>query len=302
MTVIASLVPPASLPDQAPPRVVAHIAPQAGNFDVVLCDVWGILHNGLTAWPAASDALMRWRGLGATVVLVSNAPRPGEVVARQLDRMGVPRRAYDTIVTSGDVTRAEMQERGGICYHLGPPRDDALFDGVAARRGPLEDASYIVCTGLVHENRETAEDYRPLLEVALARGLDFVCANPDLVVEVGDRLVPCAGAIADLYVRMGGPTLYAGKPHPPIYERALAAAARIRGGATAHERVIGIGDSLRTDVAGARAMGVTALFVASGIHGEAVLDKGGHLDQVALAALFAEGGLWPDLVQRGLAW
>jgi HAD superfamily hydrolase (TIGR01459 family) len=186
-------------------------------------------------------------------------------------------------------------------FHLGPERDRAIFAGLDLAFAPMESADYIVCTGLFDDENETAEDYRALLGAALGRNLYMVCANPDVVVERGDRLVYCAGALADLYVAIGGETLYAGKPHRPIYDAALARADTLRGGATPHARVLAIGDSVRTDLKGAAAYGVDCLFVTAGIHAEEL----GHRDAPdlqALADIFAAAGVLPSAVTRRLAW
>ncbi|GJD63931.1 TIGR01459 family HAD-type hydrolase [Methylobacterium frigidaeris] len=250
------------------------IADVASGFDLILCDVWGVLHDGVHAHRGASEALTRFRALpGARprrVVLVSNAPRPGSAVLAQLDGFGVPRTAYDTIVTSGDLTRRLMAERADAAmHHLGPDRDLPIFDGLDLTRGGPDEASHVVVTGLLDDETETAADYRGVLEPWAARGVTLICANPDLVVERGERLIPCAGAIAALYEEMGGPVVYAGKPHVPVYEAALTTAEALDGGAPLpRDRVLAVGDAIRTDIAGARAFGIASLLVARGIHAE----------------------------------
>ncbi|MDX6806882.1 TIGR01459 family HAD-type hydrolase [Terrihabitans rhizophilus] len=236
------------------------------NYDVVLCDVWGVLHNGVAAWPSASEALVKFRGMGGTVVLVSNAPRPVRDVEAMLDQLGVPRGAYDAIITSGAVTRTEIDRRGIKFIHpIGPQRDNGLFDGLELV--PVEEAQLAVVTGLEDDTRETPEDYRTRLTDMHAHGLDLICANPDRVVERGDQLVWCAGAVAELYEQVGGEVLYIGKPFPGIYERALEIASTLRGSPVPKARALAIGDSMITDVAGANAFGVDCLFVTGGIHG-----------------------------------
>jgi HAD superfamily hydrolase (TIGR01459 family) len=285
------------------PLTLTHsFADLAANYDVVLSDVWGVVHNGISAWPDACTALARFRARGGTVVMISNAPRPGERLKAQLDGFKVPRETYDAIVSSGDVTVGEIAARPGtpVC-HIGPARDYSLFDGLNAPRVPVEDARYVVCSGLFDDDTETPEHYRPMLSTMLERKLLMVCANPDVVVERGDHLVYCAGAIADLYGEMGGEVLYAGKPHRPIYERALAQAAALRGAPTPTDRVIAIGDSIRTDVTGAVRLGIDCLFVTSGIHAE---ELGGRHDPdlATLRRLFDEAGVHPRAVTRTLAW
>jgi len=274
----------------------------AREYDVVLSDVWGVIHNGIAAHPHACDALMRMRAQGGIVILVTNAPRQNDVVARQLERLHVPRQTYDAIVSSGDVTRSVIQQRRGqSLYHLGPERDRSIFTGLEVRFAPLETADYVVCSGLEDDETETADDYRSRLEFMLSRNLFMVCGNPDVVVERGSTLVYCAGAIADLYARMGGEVLYAGKPYPPIYDMALAKAESAAGSKIAPSRVLAIGDSVRTDLKGARTMGFDFLFVTSGIHAEE-LGSREEPDGAALLATFAAAGGMPKAVMRELTW
>src|SRR5215467_8245808 len=270
----------------ASPPLCSRFSSIAADYDVVLSDVWGVIHNGLVAFPHACDALMRMRAQGGIVVLITNAPRPSGVVSRQLERLHVPGETYDAIVSSGDVTRSVIEKRHGqTLYHLGPDRDRSIFSGLDAHFAPLDTADYVVCSGLEDDEVETPDDYRERLEVMLARKLFMVCGNPDVVVERGSTLVYCAGALADLYASMGGEVLYAGKPYRPIYDVALAKAADAAGRAPALPRVLAIGDSLRTDMTGAHALGVDFLFIAGGIHtGE--LGGGETPDPAALAKAF----------------
>jgi HAD superfamily hydrolase (TIGR01459 family) len=284
------------------PRVIDRFSLLAADYDLVLSDVWGVVHNGIAAYREAGQALERFRQNGGTVVMVSNSPRPGVPVRKQLDHFGVIRSAYDDVVTSGDVTRGLLEARPGAqVFHIGPPRDLPIFEGLDMRFTALEDADCVVCSGLFDDDTETAEDYRERLSEMLRRKLLMICANPDVVVERGDRLVPCAGAIADLYAQMGGEVIYAGKPHRPIYDLALAKGAALRGGEIDLRRVLAIGDSVRTDFNGALSLGVDCLFVTAGIHAE---ELGGHdrPDPTALAAMFAEAGALPKAVMRKLVW
>jgi HAD superfamily hydrolase (TIGR01459 family) len=286
----------------APLALDNSFASLSAAYDVVLSDVWGVVHNGLAAWPDACDALARFRARGGTVVLISNAPRPGEYVMHHMERLHVPRESYDAIVTSGDVTRRLVAERAGRpMFHLGPERDLGVFTGLAVEFASLDDADYVVCSGLRNDEVETPDDYRELLARLHARSLPFICANPDVVVERGDRLIYCAGAIADLYGEMGGEVVYAGKPYRPIYDQALAKAAALRAGGTPRARVLAIGDSVRTDLKGAADMGIDVLFVTSGIHAE---ELGGRdePDLLTLARLFGEARLQPKAVTRRLMW
>jgi HAD superfamily hydrolase (TIGR01459 family) len=284
------------------PEIIERFAPLAHDYDVLLCDVWGVVHNGVAAFPEACDALMRFRAGGGTVILITNAPRPGAAVERILDRLAVPREAYDAITSSGDVTRGIVESRPSErLFHLGPPRDLPIFVGLDVVFAPIESADYVVCSGLFDDATETPDDYRELLAAIRRRGLFMVCANPDVVVERGDTLVYCAGALADAYAARGGEVLYCGKPYAPIYEAALCAAAGLRASAVPLARVLAIGDSVRTDLRGAAAFGIDSMFVLSGIHAD---DLGGreasHL--AGLGATFAAAGVAPKAVARRFVW
>ncbi len=284
------------------PAFIEHFASLAPGYDAVLCDVWGVVHNGLAAFPEACDALVRLREFGGSVVLITNAPRPGKVVMTLLDKLGVPRQAYDDIVSSGDVTRAVIAERPDKkLFHIGPKRDLPIFEGLGLQFVPLEAAEYVVCTGLSDDEIETPENYRALLGRLRARNLFMLCANPDVVVERGDKLVYCAGALADLYGELGGEVLYAGKPHRPIYAQALSRAAKLRGASPPLSRVLAIGDSVRTDLKGANAFGVDCLFVTAGIHSE---ELGGRdsPNPAAIKQIFADAGTTPKAITSKLKW
>src|SRR5262249_15261198 len=284
------------------PALIDHVASLGGSYDVVFSDVWGVIHNGIAAFADACDALARFRAAGAAVVLITNAPRPSDVVARMLDRLAVPRPAYDAIVSSGDVTRGVIAGRAGqSVLQIGPERDHSIFDGLGVTSAPAETADYVVCTGLFDDERETADDYRDLLATVRARQLFMVCANPDIVVERGDRLIYCAGAIADLYAHMGGEVLYAGKPYAPIYDAAVAKATAQSKRDIPRRRVLAIGDSVRTDLQGAQAYGIHCLFVTAGIHAEELGDRN-NPNAKALGEMFAAAGAMPKAVTRRLAW
>jgi HAD superfamily hydrolase (TIGR01459 family) len=284
------------------PAFIDHFEPLARQYDVILCDVWGVIHNSIVSFPAACDALLRFRGQGGTVILITNAPRPGAVVARYLDGLAVAREAYDGIVSSGDVTRRVVAERlGERVFHLGPERDLGIFAELDVRLAPVSAADYVVCSGLFDDEGETPDDYRELLTELRARDLFMVCANPDLVVERGSKLVYCAGALADLYHSLGGDVLYAGKPHSPIYDEALAKAAGVRGRTVARDGVLTIGDSIRTDLKGAVHVGLDCLFVTGGIHAEELRAYEAS-DAGALAEFFAPAGAAPKAVTRRLTW
>jgi HAD superfamily hydrolase (TIGR01459 family) len=297
-----------SIPNENPlPRpsvpLIERFAPLAADYDVLFCDVWGVVHNGVAAFADACDALARFRSGGGTVILLTNAPRPAAAVARILDRFGVPRTAYDAIVSSGDVTRGVVEQKlNESMFHIGPSRDLPIFDGLNVIFAPIESADYVVCSGLFDDTTETPESYREMLGLMRARRLFMVCANPDVVVERGDTLIYCAGAIADAYGALGGEVLYCGKPYMPIYETALEKVASLRGGTRPPlNRVLAIGDSVRTDLSGAAAFGLDCIFVTSRLHAEAYGSREAP-DVAALNAMFAAAGVTPKAIMRGLAW
>ena len=284
------------------PPILDGLSALATEFDLILCDVWGVLHNGVEAYPQAAEALRRFRRRGGTVILISNAPRPHQAVEKRLAQLGVTREAYDDFVTSGDLTREVVASRPGIpLLHMGPERDFRLFEGLDAPRVAAKEAQYFLCTGPMPEDVRSAEPFRELLSELASRGLEFVCANPDLVVELGDELLICAGSLAALYERLGGKVLYAGKPHRPIYELALSKAERCRGRSVDRARVLAVGDAPRTDIAGARGIGARALLVAKGIHARELMPEGVLL-RSALERLLADAPGQPDAVIAELRW
>ncbi len=256
------------------------ILTQAGEFlaryDVLISDVWGVVHDGVLALGPACDALMRYREQGGVVVLLSNAPGPSAQIAGVLDEKQVPRAAWDRLITSGDVTRALIAASHlRKIHHIGWHGDRAVFEGFEVELVGEEEAELVVATELNDYRRETPEQYRPLLQRFAARGLPFICGNPDLVVHVGHDLLPCAGALATIYEELGGKVAWAGKPHRPAYTLALAAAREARGGRDVEAgKVLVIGDAVRTDLAGARLMGFDSLFIAGGIHRDETIRDG----------------------------
>jgi HAD superfamily hydrolase (TIGR01459 family) len=280
-------------------RFVEKLRDVVDGVEVVLSDIWGVVHNGLESFPEACAALHTYRQQGGVVILITNAPRPADSVQRQLRKLGVADGTYDAIVSSGDLTRHFVADHPGKkLYWVGPERDSSIHRGLDPVMSELDDADYIICTGLFDDETESAEDYRPMLTKALARQVPLICANPDIVVERGDRLIYCAGAIAELYRELGGEVVFYGKPHRPIYERAMALAAERRGHPAELRRVLAIGDSVRTDLAGAHGFGIDCLFVTRGIHSE---DFEGidQLDPASVKELF---GHPPRALMRELRW
>jgi HAD superfamily hydrolase (TIGR01459 family) len=287
----------------AEPLLLEKLEPLAPRYDLILCDVWGVLHNGEAAYPAASHALMRFREGGGKVVLISNAPRPGDSVSVHLDQFGVPREAYDAIVTSGDLTRSAVEERAGqVVHHMGPPRDLPIFEGLDVTFGSIAEAEYVVCSGFDDDGHETVDDYRERLSAMRARRLPMICANPDLIVERGHEILPCAGALALVYEEEGGEVFYAGKPHLPIYERATAIAEAVKGSAISKTRILAIGDAIRTDVAGAKAFGVDVLLLARGIHAEELGLHRGPLQSQHVQDWISRQTARPMAVMDALTW
>jgi HAD superfamily hydrolase (TIGR01459 family) len=280
-------------------RFVEGLRDLAEGVEVVLSDIWGVVHNGLEAFPDACEALRAFRARGATVILITNAPRPADSVQRQLHKLAVPDGTYDAIVSSGDLTRSYVADHPGRkVFWLGPERDGGIYRGLDPILSPLEEADYIICTGLLDDETETAEDYREMMLKAHARRLPLICANPDIVVERGDRLIYCAGAIAELYREVGGDVIFYGKPHRPIYERAIALAAGRRGHEIGLKSVLAIGDSVRTDLAGAHSFGIDCLFVTRGIHS----DEFEGIDQLDPASVKELFGHPPKALIRDLRW
>jgi HAD superfamily hydrolase (TIGR01459 family) len=282
-------------------RQIAGLSEISDRYDVILCDIWGVLHNGVASFTQASDALVSFRRRGGAVILISNAPRPSPPIARQVLKLGVSPEAFDAVVTSGDVTIGLMEQQASDrVLHIGPERDLILLDAVADASGArpklvsLEDAQYALCTGLRNDEAETLDDYEPELQAMSVRGMAMICANPDIVIHRGDTLIYCAGALARRYEELGGSVVYAGKPYAPIYDRALALAEQIRGAPIEKPRVLAIGDGMRTDIAGAARAGLDVLFVTGGIHRslhKETLDS--PADPIELQLLYDENAVWP---------
>jgi HAD superfamily hydrolase (TIGR01459 family) len=281
----------------------AGLSTLADRYDVLLCDVWGVIHNGVASFPEACQALVEWRAHHGPVILISNSPRPSADVVAQLDALGVPRAAWSAFVTSGDATRTLLARRApGPVWTVGPDRDAVLYEGLGLAFSGPEDAAFISVSGLFNDEAEGPEDYRARLATAAERGLALVCANPDRVVQRGDRLIYCGGALADLYEGLGGQVLMAGKPYAPIYDLALAEAQALKGGAVDRSRVLCIGDGVITDVKGAQDQGLACLFIAKGIHGEAALGPDGKLDPAKVESLLAAESVGATHAMGDLVW
>lgn len=281
-------------------------SPSAGqDYAAFICDVWGVLHDGVAAYDGAAECLARMRALGKPVILLSNAPRPSHSIIPQLQGFGFTGSGpsafdgahYDAIITSGDAVRAAIKGGyyGRTLMHLGPDRDLPLLDGLDIEFAGPGNAQFVLNTGLYDDTNETPDDYRDLLSELLRRQVPMLCANPDEIVMRGGKRVYCAGALARAYAALGGAVTYFGKPFPGVYHLSLEQIARILGRKIAPEKVLCIGDGLHTDVAGAQAAGMWTLFVSGGIHGVELQADGSHapLDREALQRLCNAAKLAP---------
>jgi HAD superfamily hydrolase (TIGR01459 family) len=280
-----------------PLPIITSVAPLAEGTRAWLVDIWGVVHNGVTPFFDACAACARYREQGGIVVLVSNSPRPHASVIAQLDAIGVPRTTFDAIVTSGDIARTLVAGyTGRAVAHIGPARDLGIFAGLNITRVGPETADAVVCTGLFNDEHETADDYGEILAACLARRLPMICANPDIMVERGGRIIYCAGAVGRAYEAMGGSVEYAGKPYLPIYNLTFSTLEALKPGSADKRHLLAIGDGVATDISGAAAAGVRSVFVASGVHVR------GALDAAAIDELFPDGTPRPVAVMAKLAW
>lgn len=281
-------------------RIIEGLSDIAGDYDALLCDAWGVIHNGRELYPGAEEAMMTFRRERGPVVILTNAPRLSSVIPLQLDRLGLPREAYDTVVTSGDATREKIRELSDKrFYRIGPSKDDGLFQAIDVKLGPLAEAEAIFCSGPNDDERETPEDYRGLLSEAAERGLPMVCANPDIVVKYGEKLIYCAGALGQLYEELGGQVILGGKPHAPIYELAKARLRDLKG--TVPERMLAIGDGIDTDIRGANQQGIPCVFVAEGIFAEAARVDG-RISGDQLARELGARGVHAEYAMDSFTW
>lgn len=292
-------------------KLIQNLSDIAGDYDAVFCDLWGCLHNGAVAFPAAVAALRGFRAGGGRVVLLTNAPRPKTDVAAQLAGMGVPDDAWDEIVTSGQAAQFAMLSGavGTQVHHIGAPKDMGFFNdfdadlaGLAPSAGielvDMNAATGIVCTGLADDRSETPADYRAQLLMAKTLGLPMLCANPDITVHVAGQLLYCAGALAAQYQAMGGDALYFGKPHPPIYDRARRKLADM---GCDGARILCIGDGIATDVLGAGGEGLDALYITSGVDSARFGPNPAVPDSAALTAFLADAQQSPRYAMGFLA-
>ena len=272
------------------------------RYDLLLCDVWGVVHNGVAAIQPSVEALIEARRRGCTVVLITNSPRPRDGVVAQLAALGVSASAFDAIVTSGDVTKGLLRAGPKNAFHLGPERDLPLYQDTGVAVVDEDEAGVVVCTGLFDDENEQPSDYGPMLQRFRDRDLAMIVANPDIVVERGDKLIPCAGALGRDYAAMGGETRIAGKPHAPIYEAAIALGSEAMGVQVEPSRILAIGDGMPTDIRGALDQGLDVLFVAGGIHANEY--GGDRISAEGVDAFLDRNGAGPDGPANGrvVAW
>ncbi len=295
-------------PDMTDSPIAIHdgLAELADRYDAFILDLWGVLHNGVAAFPEAIDCLKALRAAGKRLLVLSNAPRRSESIMERNVALGLPPELYDALHSSGEETWLHLKERpddwyqglGRRVFHLGPARDEGLREGLDFDFVTRPDASDFILNTGAYASEDRVEDYEALLQAGLARGLPMVCANPDLVVMRGDALEICAGAVAARYEELGGEVRYHGKPHADVYRRAFALL-----GAADPARVAAVGDSFRTDIAGAQAAGIDGIFVAGGIHvRELGVDAQGRPDPERLGAMAAESGHRPAAALPAFRW
>ncbi|HVZ69744.1 MAG TPA: TIGR01459 family HAD-type hydrolase [Rhizomicrobium sp.] len=281
-------------------QILSGLSDIASEYDALVCDVWGVLHNGKEPFLAAAEALRKFRAERGPVVLLSNAPRLVGTLMKQFEAIGVPLDCFDAVVTSGVAARDDLlwRTRGKTLpmLHLGPERDCDVFEGLNIASVEADDAEIVLCTGLYHDDHETPDDYAEILAKLKEKELTMLCANPDIVVQRGGRLIYCAGALARAYEKIDGEVVYFGKPYPAIYDLALETMRK----ATRRTitRVLAVGDGMETDLKGANAMGFDALFIAHGIHAAEL----GEITAETLAQLFEKSGVNARAAMRELVW
>ncbi len=283
--------------------IIQGLADLAPRYDALICDIWGVIHNGREAFPGVVDCLVRFRRERGVVLLLSNAPRPHGPIRDQLSGLGVPAGAYNALVTSGDLTRQLMAERAPLkLHHVGPDRDLPLFEGLRVTRVAMAEAEAIVCTGPFDDTKEGPDDYRDYWREALQRKLPFYCANPDLVVQRGDQLIYCAGAIAQSYEGQGGHVVYLGKPHLPVYDFVERHLASVTGRTISRNKWLAVGDGLKTDIAGAKRAGIDALLITGGVHEPELSGADRAPDPTKIATVLSAQSLSAVAAMRRLVW
>lgn len=287
------------------PELLTGLSSVADNYDALFCDIWGVLHNGRQHFPPAYDAIRRFKETRGPVILISNSPRPRDNLIEQLASLSISDDGFSEVISSGDATREYLRKFAaeGPAWKLGPERDNVIYDGIdIALTTRPEEAAFISCTGLFDDENDTLVQYAHALTRAAERKLVMICANPDKVVQRGDKIILCAGSLADLYASLGGPVIMAGKPYAPIYDLCYAACARLTGKPHDKRRILAVGDGLPTDVLGANGQGLDLLFIAAGIHAFEATDETGKLDPLRLKALLDVQTAEAKYVADALRW
>lgn len=295
--------------------ILTGLAPMVDDYDLFIIDLWGVIHDGITVYPAAADCLRRLRQRDRRVVLLSNTARPGDLIADHLVEFGVEAELYDWLLTSGDVTAGAVaagdyggdygggdyggrDDAGPAYFHVGPERCRPTLRACGGREVALDDAELLICTGLFNDETEQPEDYADLLKRAAARGLTMICANPDVAANRGEKTVPGAGALAAFYEELGGTVRRFGKPSPRIYDRVFAETPEI-----SRSRAVMIGDGLPTDIRGARQAGIDAIWIAGGIHaGALAMGPEGQLRPDKVHDVARQAGECPKVIMPWLRW
>ena len=287
------------------PELLSGVSPVVDRYDALFCDIWGVIHNGRQHFPPAYEALRRFKAEHGPVILISNSPRPRDSLTAQLASLGIMEDGFSAVISSGDATREYLRKFAplGPAWRIGDPREQSLYEDIdIGLDGSPQTAAFITCTSPYNDETDTVEQYRPDFQVAIERKLVMICANPDKVVQRGDRIILCAGSLADLYISMGGEVIMAGKPYAPIYDMCYAELERRTGKAIDRSRILAIGDGLPTDALGANGQGLDLLFIAAGIHALEATDDTGKLDTHLLKKLLDVQAAHARYVAEGLRW
>ncbi len=287
------------------PELLSGLSGIASQYDAIFCDIWGVIHNGRQHFPPAYEALRRFKAEKGPVILISNSPRPRDDLVIQLESLGIMSDGYSEIVSSGDATREYLRKFApeGPAWRIGDPREQNLYAGIDIDlSGTPQTAAFISCSSPFNDEEDTVDQYTHAFEIAAARKLVMICANPDKVVQRGDKIIMCAGSLADHYAALGGPVIMAGKPYAPIYELCYAALEKLTGKPHDKSRILAIGDGLPTDVLGANGQGLDLIFIAAGIHVVEATNAQGKLDPLMLKTLLDVQSAEAKYVAEGLRW
>ena len=287
------------------PVLLNGLADIAGQYDAVFCDIWGVLHNGRQHFPPAYEAMRRFKAERGPVILISNSPRPRDDLVNQLASLGIFEDGYSDVISSGDATREYLRRFApeGPAWRIGDPREQNLYAGIDIDlSGTPQTAAFISCSSPFDDENDTVDQYSHAFSIAAARKIVMICANPDKVVQRGDKIIMCAGSLADHYASLGGPVIMAGKPYAPIYELCYQALEKITGKPHDKRRILAIGDGLPTDVLGANGQGLDLMFIAAGIHAVEATDDSGKLDPLLLKAVLDTQMANAKYVADALRW